>query len=230
MKNKLTLLYVEDDEIIRENYTEIFKTYFDNVLTTDNGNEALKLYTDNHIDLIILDISIHGINGLNVAQKIRESDSETQILIISAYSDKDKLFQAVNLNLFGYMVKPVTHIELVKALQKIINKLPQVSTLKLVNNFTWNSNAQTLGYNDEEIKLTKNETKTVLILLTNKNKYMSACEIQEELFDDNSSSDNNCNNVVQLISRLKKKIDKLHTIDEYFIENCYGNGYRIIVK
>jgi len=229
MINNLTLLYVEDDEIIRENFTEIFKTYFKTVLSTDDGNEALKLYSNNHIDVAILDISIHGMNGLNVAAKIAEKDLGTQILMISAYSDKDKLLQAVNLNLYGYMVKPVTHIELDETLKKIIEKVPKPSSLELSNNFSWNPNAKTLSYNSEEIKLTKNEAQTVHILLTNKNKYMSACEIQNELFYDNPSNDNGCNNVVQLISRFKKKIFKLYTLDKYFIENCYGTGYKIIV-
>ena len=229
MINNLTLLYVEDDEIVRENYIEIFKTYFKTVLSTDNGNEALNIYSNNHIDIAILDISIHGINGLNVAKKIREQDQETQILMISAYSDKDKLLQAVNLNLSGYMVKPIIHKELDETLKKIISKVPKKSTLELVNNFSWDSNSQTLSYNNKEVKLTKNEVKTVHILLTNKNQFMSACEIQDELFDENISKDNRCNNVVQLISRLKKKIYKTYSLDEYFIENCYGAGYKIIV-
>ena len=189
----------------------------------------LKLYAENHIDVAILDISIHGINGLNVAAKIREKDSETQILMISAYSDKDKLLQAVNLNLSGYMVKPITHTELAETLNKLISKVPQVTTLELTNNFNWNPNAKTLSYNSDNIKLTKNEVKIVHILLANKNKYMNSCEIQNRLFDENPN-DNNCNNVVQLISRLKKKIFKLYTLDEYFIENCYGTGYKIIVN
>ena len=230
MRDDLTLLYVEDDEIVRENYTEIFKTHFKNVLTTDNGNDALDIYFNNHIDVVILDISIPGINGLNVAAKIREQDSETQILMISAYSDRDKLFQAVNLKLFGYLVKPITHKELDKTLKKIIAQVAQETKLKLQNNFEWNPNAKTLSYNNEEIKLTKNEFRTIYILLENKNKYMSAYEIQNELFDEDKSKNSSSNNVVQLISRLKKKIFKLYTLDDYFIENCYGTGYKIIVN
>ena len=230
MTNNLTLLYVEDDEIIRENYTEIFKTYFKKVITTDNGNEALNLYSKNQIDIAILDISIPGINGLNVAAKIREDDSQTHILLISAYSEKDKLLKAINLNLSGYLLKPITHKELDKTLKKLISEVIQNNYIKLPNDFIWNPNTKTLSYNNEEIKLTKNEVQTIQILLVNRNKYMNACEIQEELFDKNSSLDSSCNNIVQLISRLKKKIFQLYALDKYFIENCYGNGYRIIVN
>jgi len=229
MKNDFTLLYVEDDEIVRENYSEVFRTYFENVISTNNGNEALKLYKNNPVDVAILDISIHGMNGLNVAAKIREMSSETIILMITAYSDNDKLLKAINLDLFGYLVKPIVHKELDDTLQKILAKIPKEATLQLPNKFLWQKNSKTLSYNNETVKLTKNEKRIIEILLSNKNKYLSACEIQEELFEYTNTEDSSCNNVVQLISRLKKKVLKLYKHEDYFIENCYGAGYKIIV-
>ena len=73
------------------------------------------------------------------------------------------------------------------------------------------------------------ETKSIKILMENRNKYVTSCEIQEEIFEKKDSADNYCNNIVQLISRLKKKILKLNDSQDYFIENGYGIGYRIIV-
>ncbi|MEN8302510.1 MAG: response regulator transcription factor [Campylobacterota bacterium] len=230
MRNDLTLLYVEDDQVVRENFTEIFETYFERVITTDNGNEALKLYKKNSIDVAILDISIPGMNGLNVASKIRESDDEITLLIISAHSDKEKLLKAVNLGLFGYLVKPVTHKQLDESIQKIIKSIPSSSLLTLPKNYFWNAKESLLFYKDEDIKLTKNETKIIQTMIENKNKYLTACDIQENIFDTNESSDSKCNNVVQLISRLRKKIFKRFNTEDYFIENCYGTGYKIIVS
>ena len=229
MRTDFTLLYVEDDDVVRENYSEIFQTYFKNIITTSDGNEALKLYANHPIDVAILDISIHGINGLNVAAKIREVSSETIILMITAYADNDKLLKAINLDLFGYLVKPITHKELDDTLRKILAKIPQESILQLPNEFSWQKNSKTLSYNDKIVKLTRNEIRVIEILLSNKNKYSTACEIQEELFEHTNTTDTDCNNVVQLISRLKKKILHLCKSKEHFIENCYGAGYKIIV-
>jgi len=229
MRNNFTLLYVEDDDVVRENYSEIFKIYFKNVISTDNGNEALKLYKSNPVDVAILDISIHGMNGLNVAAKIREISSETIILMITAYADNDKLLKAINLDLFGYLVKPIIHKELDDTLKKIIAKVPNDTLLELPNKFSWQKNSKTLSYNNETVKLTKNEKRIIEILLSNKNKYLTACEIQEELFEHSNTNDSSCNNVVQLISRLKKKVLLLYQYEEFFIENCYGAGYKIIV-
>ncbi len=230
MRNDLTLLYVEDDQVVRENFTEILETYFDRVITTDNGNKALELYKKNSVDVAILDISIPGMNGLNVAAKIREKDDETIILIISAHSDKDKLLKAVNLGLFGYLVKPVTHTQLDESLQKIIKSLPESSLLNLSKGYFWNSKDSLLIYKNEEIKLTKYEIKTIHLLIENRNKYLTACDIQESIFTQKDSSDTACNNVVQLISRLRKKIFKRFDTEDYFIENCYGAGYKIIIS
>jgi len=222
MTNNLTLLYVEDDEIVRENFTEIFKTYFANVLTTDNGNEAIKLYEENKIDVAILDISINGMNGLNVASKIREKDQKTILLIISAYSDKDKLLQAINLKLFGYLVKPVTHMALNEKIQEILKKTNEKSLIALSDNWFYNPLISTLFYADKEVKLTKNEAKIIKILIENKNSYMTACDIQSQVFQEKSIVEKDCNNVVQLLSRLKKKISQKYNEEDYFIENCYG--------
>ncbi len=230
MKNELTLLYVEDDAVVRENFTEILETYFGKVITTDNGNKAYELYQKNSIDVAILDISIPGMNGLNLASKIREDDEETIILIISAHSDREKLLQAVNLGLFGYLVKPVTHKELDESLQKIIKSIPETQLFDLSKNYFWSSKDSLLFYNDTEMKLTKNEKKIVQTLVENRNKYLSACNIQDAIFNQKESDDTNCNNVVQLISRLKKKTLNLHNTQDFFIENCYGTGYKVIIS
>ncbi len=232
MRNKLTLLYVEDDKIVRENFSEILETYFDRVITTDNGDEAFELYKNNNIDVAILDISIPGMNGLTLASKIREcdDDNETIILIISAHSDKEKLLKAVNLGLVGYLVKPVTHTQLDESVQKIIKSIPETSFLNLSKNYFWHTKDNLLFYNEKEVKLTKNERKIIQILLKNKNKYLSACNIHEDIFNQKDSADTTCNNVVQLISRLKKKVYKIYDTNEFFIENCYGTGYKIIIS
>ncbi len=229
MIRNATLLYVEDNKTVRENFTEIFKTYFKNVITSDNGKEALKLYNANSVDVAILDVSIPGMDGITLAEKIRQKSPDTIILIISAYSEKETLLRAVNLGLFGYMIKPVTHKDLMSNIDKIINKLPTDSLVNLPMNYKWEDKQNILYYKESPIKLTRNETKSIKILIANRNKYITSCQIQEEIFEKKDNEDSYCNNIVQLISRLKKKIIKLNNSKDYFIENGYGIGYRIVI-
>lgn len=196
MKNNLTLLYVEDDELIRENLTQIFKMYFDKVLTTDNGNEALNIYNQNHIDLAILDISIPGINGLNLASKIRELDNEILIIMLTAYSDKEKLLQAVNLQLFYYLIKPIDLKKLTHVIDEALAKLYAQSTMDLGHNYKWHAQSKILFYNNKEIKISKNERRLIELLSANSNRYYSACEIDTEILIDADNKHTNCNNGV----------------------------------
>lgn len=232
MKNNFTLLYVEDDTLVRENFTEIFKTYFNRVISTDNGDEALKLYEENDIDVAILDVNINGLDGISVATKIREERNEEDliILMISAHSDREKLIRAINLQLFAYLIKPVQNKKLYTTLHEIITTLTNRNLISLTKEYKWNESATHLLHNDKEVKLTKNEIHAIKVLIENKNNYMSACDIQYEIFKEKAIEHNNCNNIVQLLSRLKKKVDILYPSSNYFIENCYGVGYRITIK
>lgn len=227
MKENLTLLYVEDDEVVRNNYKIIFESYFQTVLTTDNGNDALKIYNENTIDIAIFDISIPGINGLNLASKVREIDEDIEIIIMSAYSDREKLFQAVSLKLFKYLIKPVSHADLKIVLVDFINRKSNKENMKLLNNYTWNNQNKTLFYKTEKIKLTENETKIIDILLLNKNSYLDACQIQSYLYNEDVTESDSCNGIVKIISRLRKKLHTRFENDNFFIESCYGIGYKI---
>jgi len=232
MKNNYTLLYLEDDDLIRENFSLILKMFFKTVLSTDSGNEALKIYEENSIDVAILDVNVHGLDGISVASKLREhkSDEELIILMISAYSDREKLLRAINLQLFSYLTKPVKSKEFLDTLKSIIETLDQRSLTLLAGEYKWNTSTNTLLHEEHELQLTKNERMAVTVLIENQNSYMSACDIQEKIFKEKALEQNSCNNIVQLLSRLKKKIDSLHLSSEYFIENCYGIGYRITTK
>ena len=232
MTNNFTLLYVEDDTIVRENLTEIFQNYFYRVIATDNGDEAIKLYETNKIDVAILDVNINGLDGISVASKMRKTTTEEDliILMISAYSDREKLMRAINLQLFAYLVKPVENKKLFSTLDDIIKLLTNKNIITLTKEYQWNKITHQLFFKKDELKLTKNEASVIKTLVENKNSYMSACNIQNKIFKEKAMMHNNCNNIVQLLSRLKKKMDETHQSSDYFIENCYGIGYRITIN
>jgi len=227
MTKDFELLYVEDNKIVRDNFVEIFSRYFDNITTADNGRTALELYKKNNFDIAILDISIPEINGLSLATKIREMDKDIEIIMLTAYSDKEKLLQAINLRLFSYLIKPVKQNELDITLKELINRLSKGFTLELRNGYTWNIKTEILYYENLEVKITKNEISLVKFLSTNSLRYYTACEIANEILHDKKESDATCNNTIQLISRFKKKMLKSCNKEHFFIDNVYGLGYKI---
>jgi DNA-binding response OmpR family regulator len=227
MTNDFKLLYVEDNKVVRDNFVEIFGRYFKDITTADNGKTALEIYTKNNFDIAILDISIPQINGLSLATKIRELDSDIEIIMLTAYSDQEKLLQAINLRLFSYLVKPIKQNELDITLNKLISRLSKGSSLELKNGYIWNMKTEKLYYYNAEVKITKNEISLIKFLSANSLRYYSACEISNELFRDKKESDDKCNNTIQLISRFKKKMIKLCNKEHFFIDNVYGLGYKI---
>ncbi len=224
--NNLTLLCVEDDTEALEDIVYLLKKDFKNVYTASNGEMALEAYEQYKPSIILLDINIPKINGLDVAFKIRKNDTTTPIVFLTAHSEKEKLFKAIELQVSSYIVKPFKVNELKESILKIVNQLDSLnSNLKLENNFSWNNNTNELFYKEKQVTTTKNEIVLIKLLLENKNKFLTVNELSLEVCI--SELDYTGNNVVQLISRFKKKIKKQIKSDNFFIESSYGNGYKI---
>ncbi len=84
-----------------------------------------------------------------------------------------------------------------------------------------------ITHNSIQLKLTKKEIQLMHILNENRQKFFTACDISTEIFSV-TAKDTICNNSVQLLSRFKKKVIKTFEIDEFFIQNIYGIGYKLL--
>ncbi|MDQ7061133.1 MAG: response regulator [Sulfurimonas sp.] len=216
MKSELRLLYVEDNEVVRENFSIIFSHYFKNILTTDNGRDALKLYEENDIDIAILDISIPNINGLTVAHTIREKDKKIEIVMLTGHSEKEKLLKAINLHLFAYLVKPVKKDELTDVLERLIQKLSLTHTVTLASEYSFDMKEKILRYKKESIKISKNEKKLLSFLCKNVSQHHTATELSNVIYNSSDNSDDGSNNIIQLISRFKKKMLNSYNKEAFF--------------
>jgi len=103
----LKLLYVEDDLELQESSKELFKILFQSVTTVNDGEEALKKYNSEHFDIIISDIKMPKLNGIELTKAIREIDKSQYIIITSAYNDAEYLMEFINLNIKQFIQKPI---------------------------------------------------------------------------------------------------------------------------
>ncbi len=224
--NKLTLLCVEDDIEALEDITYLLKRYFYKVYAATNGEEALNIYNKYHPDIILLDINIPKLNGLEVASKIRELDEDTSIIFLTAHSERKKLLQAIDLHVSSYIIKPFKIQELKDTIFKTIKKIDVGNNnILLGEDFIWDKDSYELFYEKDQIPITKNEILLIKLLLSNRSNFLTVQEISLEICT--NENDTFGNNIVQLISRFKKKVKKLINNDKFFIDNTYGNGYRI---
>ena len=228
MENTFTVLYAEDNDSIRENYVGFLKTYFGKVYEADNGTKALELYTNHRPDVLILDVNMPGINGLDLAKLIRKKDDTVKIIMLTAYSDTDYLLQATELNLTKYLVKPIKTFELEEIINTTIEKLStkdtQTSFLKINQHIKWDKTNHKLFKDDEDISLTKKEMVLLNLFCTNVDSTFSNAQIMDHLWKEDFNKDPNTSKLRVLFSKLRSKIGC-----ELFI-TTYGIGYKLKIE
>jgi len=121
---KLKLLYVEDNQEARESTIMILEEFFDDITIAINGEDGYeKFKEDGAFDLIITDINMPVLNGLDMIAKIREIDKNISILVLSAYNESGFFMDSIKLGVEGYLLKPIDMNQFIGVLQKVIEKL-----------------------------------------------------------------------------------------------------------
>ena len=223
MKNdcsNLTLLYVEDDEIICQNAVEYLSNYCKEVFWARDGKEALDVYQEKKPDIIITDIEMPRLNGLEMAKQIRKNDKKTPIIIATAFNDTEYLLQAVELQLIKYITKPISSKKLQEALQLVLEHLHINNIVPFDKTSYYDTLNKTLMVEGVFVKLTHKELQLFDVLAKNHHRVVTYEEIENTVwYDDAMSKDA----LRALIRTLRKKLQ-----GEY-LENISGFGYRLKV-
>ncbi len=227
MTGKPTLLYAEDDIESRENYIYILQEYFSTIYPASNGKEALELFHEHCPDMLLLDISMPLLNGLDLVKIIRKDDMDIPIIILSAHSDREKLLQAVNLKLEAYLLKPIDDIQLKEIITNQIKQMQKKEILYLRENLIYDKTNITLTHKDKPIKITKKERLLLQVLVKHIGKYVSHDELIIHIWQDDIPDHSHDNKLIQLIYRFNKKMTQQLSSDTHLIENSYTLGYRI---
>ena len=201
----LSILYAEDDLVIRESISRILNMFFKNVFVASDGNEALELYQNNKIDVLMLDYVMPNLDGYQTAKLIREFDKKIPIIIASAYTDKEKLLNAIELNLIKYLEKPILYDDLVKVFNSVVTHLEDNNLLftKLTKDYYYFFTTKKIVTKEKEIILTKNEILFLELLLDKPNQLISKESIEENVFKESVDE----NTLRNLVYRLRKKME-----------------------
>ena len=129
---KFTLLYVEDDDVIRVELSQLLSNFFSMVHVAKNGKEGLRTFLENQdeIDLILTDLNMPELNGIEMIKKIRTIDNKIPIIFATAHSDSEFLAEAIKLRVQEYIVKPIDIRYLLSLFNDIVSNLYQEFLLK----------------------------------------------------------------------------------------------------
>lgn len=120
---KLNILYVEDDKIARESTLRFLETFFLKIDTAFDGEQAYVKKSLKKYDIIITDINMPKLNGIELIKKIREDDASTPILILSAYDDRDYFIESIKFGVDGYILKPLEMEQFYIIISKIVKRI-----------------------------------------------------------------------------------------------------------
>lgn len=219
--NAYTLLYVEDDADVREHIVEFLKRYFKTIYACDSAEEGLKVYKAFAPDIMLLDINLGGMSGVELATLIRKKDKQTRIVISTAYTNKEFMLQAIELGLTRYLVKPLTNEDLVKALEKCWEELEEGNTIELGQGYTYNRKMAVLFKKNERISLRHKELEILEYFIAHEGEVVRYEWLEENIWKNEVMSRDA---IRSQIRNIRKKLE----ID--VIANISGVGYRFSRK
>lgn len=218
---RFKVLFAEDDQKVLNAITYVLEMFFDEVFMAKDGQEAYRLFEEYKPDLIITDIKMPIMDGLDLVKKIRTVDYETPIVLISSYSDQSLLLKALNLGVDGYIIKPIELDDLIKTCLKAVKRKDRnidISIVELKNGLIYDLVKKELRLNGTIVELGAKERSLLGLFIRNNDKTLSKEDIVGELWPLDEITDSA---IKSLLSRLRGKIG------DDVIVNIKGSGWRL---
>jgi len=211
------VLCADDEEGILSNIVEILEMFFQKVVGVTDGQKALEKLECNSYDVLLFDICMPNMDGLEAISEIRKVNSKIPIIVLSAHTEQEYLWRAVELKITKFLTKPFNKDTLLDALENV--------SLELVDNNILKDISSTCKYdfckkrvikNDEIISLSKSESRLIEFFLKNKNQVLSYDQILDYLWEFEQPTKEAIKSIVK---ELRKKVDS------NIVKNVYGIGY-----
>lgn len=218
MKN-LLLMIVEDEDKLREGLSIALAPFFSKVINAKNGDEGLKKFKKFKPDIVITDILMPIVDGLDMAKNIKEITKDTPIIVLSAYSEKERLLRAIDIGIDKYLIKPVDVEELLFIIEFIKNEKISSHPIITINEFyQFDKIKRVLIKNGQEIALTKKELTFISLLIKQSGALVLHEDIKKHIWTNENVSDTA---IRTFIKRVRDKVG------EELIKNVPGLGYKI---
>jgi len=224
--NKVKVLVIEDESSIRSFITLNLETAGYEVGEAENGEDALNILETFRPDVIVLDLMLPGMDGLEVCRHIRSSKLEPLIIMLTARGQDTDIIMGLELGADDYMVKPFNPFELIariKAMLRRQNRNRAKKTIYVYGDLHLDIDSNKLLKNDAEIDLTPTEYALLKLFMENPGKALKRDEMLNVVWGGDYFGDTKTLDVH--IRRLREKIEDNPSEPKY-IKTIWGSGYR----
>ncbi|PKR83831.1 DNA-binding response regulator [Heyndrickxia camelliae] len=228
--NLKNILVVDDEKEI----VNLVSIYLQNdgftVFKAYDGQEALELFAEKKIDLIILDIMMPKMDGMEVCRRLRETNTVPILMLSAKAEDMDKVLGLMT-GADDYMIKPFNPLELIARVKSLLRRSYQFKQMEQeeqtdllsVNSLEINRASHTVLHKGKPIVLTSKEFEILYLLASNRSRVFSTEEIFERVWEEKYFASNNT--VMVHISNLREKLEK--ELGYKLIKTVWGVGYKI---
>ncbi|QDF28171.1 response regulator transcription factor [Halarcobacter anaerophilus] len=218
---KSSILLAEDEDSLRNSFKKVLLLYVQKVYTVSDGEEALDVYNKYKPDIIITDLKMPKLNGLDLIKIIRKENENIPIIVTSAYTDQSFLLESIKLSLVEYAIKPLREINLSQLLERCAEILLKNSKtiIDFGKNGFYDYNNKTFSFQGDIILLTNKEIDFFELLLANRGTLVTKNDIEDKLYIYDEVPPSALKNLVFKL-RKKLKADIIKTISKlgYMIE------------
>lgn len=219
-----SILYVEDEPKIQALIARYLRHFFKTVYVATTGLEALELYEVHHPDVLLLDINLPLLNGLDLAHMIRKENKAIKIIMLTAYADQKKLLLATELKLTKYLIKPLDPKYFKEVLHllaaELVEDLPRF--IHIASHCVWDTAHETLTLHNQTVVFTQKEQHLFKLLLKRKGSSVSYEDIMVAVWEDAFDKEISIDAVKILVSRMRKKLP------QECITSVYAKGYTLL--
>ena len=236
---KSNILVVDDEPVARQSLTDILKLENYNVTSAANGQAAVEFVRTHPVDLMIVDLRMPGMDGLEVVQVVNQVSPETEVILLTAFGSTESAIQALRLRIHDYLLKPASPAQIISTVKKglarrtvrtkssnptLVDSDESIAVFTLKDGTVVDLSRRQIKFKNKVEHLTPAEGRLLRILMENEGKVFSHRELVL-LVQGYDTSQREAPEILRpLVSRLRHKLDQFPSLSERVV-SVRGTGY-----
>ncbi|MEI6415013.1 MAG: response regulator transcription factor [Pseudomonadota bacterium] len=217
-----SLLFADDDPLFREETEQLLRYLFREVYVARDGGEALALYRQVRPDILLIDILMPVLNGIDVVKQIRVEDAHTPIVMLTGHSSEAVLLEAARLYLEDYLLKPFDSKRLIEAFGRCIRRIEQLlpARVRLISGTEYELETHEVWRDGRKLRLGAKESRLLHLLVRAHPRVVAKSTIEADIWDHDMTESAYRN----LVNKLRRKLG------QESIQTLPGVGIKVILQ